>query len=103
MCASTSAWASCAAKSHTNIPIEAREALLIQRDVSTLLNMLLAGGHSVVAGRLAGAFKNINKERFADEIIKTMRAAGYVIRVSDPFANQCSMQLNHREHSPYVN
>jgi len=37
----------------------------------------LDGGHSTIAGRLAGAFRNGGRDRFADEITKTMEAAGY--------------------------
>jgi hypothetical protein len=48
---------------------------------------LLEGGHSTIAGRLAGAFRNIGRERIADDIIDTMRAAGYGIRENDPFAD----------------
>ncbi|MFW7382160.1 MAG: Fic family protein [Oligoflexus sp.] len=66
-------------------PTDARAALLIMRDVSEILKKLLEGGHSTVAGRLAGAFRSIGREREANEIVQTMRAAGYDIRESDPF------------------
>jgi len=55
------------------------------RDASGLLVRLLEGGHSVIAGRLAGAFRNSGRDRLADEIVKTMVAAGYDVRESDPF------------------
>jgi fido (protein-threonine AMPylation protein) len=40
----------------------------------------------VVAGRLAGAFARIKREDVANEIVKTMKAAGHNVRISDPFA-----------------
>lgn len=84
-------------------PIDMRAILSIVRDASEVLDRLLAGGHSVVAGRLAGAFRNIGRDRIADEIVKTMRTAGYNVRESDPFETQLSAILPVRQQSPYVN
>ena len=67
---------------------DARAALAMIRDASEVLAVLLEGGHSTVAGRLAGAFRNIGRERIADETVKTMKSAGYDIRESDPFAQE---------------
>ena len=47
------------------------------RDASDLLARLLDGGHSTIAGRLAGAFRNSGRGALADEITQTMSAAGY--------------------------
>jgi len=69
-------------------PIEAQVALAAVRDVSGVLGRLLDGGHSAVAGRLAGAFRRAGRPRFADEIMKTMKGAGYDVRESDPFTPQ---------------
>ena len=80
-----------------------RSALAMIRDVSGLLARLLEGGHSVIAGRLAGAFRNSGRDRLADEIVKTMGAAGYAVRESDPFNDRPSLSLPTRETSPYVN
>ncbi len=66
-------------------PVEAQVALASVRDVSDLLPRLLDGGHSVVAGRLAGAFRRIGRGDVADEIIAAMRAAGFGVREADPF------------------
>lgn len=66
-------------------PIEAQVALGGVRDVSGILRRLLDGGHSAIAGRLAGAFRRVGRDGFADEIFKTMRGAGYDVRESDPF------------------
>jgi fido (protein-threonine AMPylation protein) len=73
------------------------------RDVSGLLAKLLEGGHSRIAGRLAGAFRNAGRDRMADEIVKTMTAADYDVRESDPFNDRPSLALRARETSPYVN
>jgi hypothetical protein len=57
----------------------------------------------VIAGRLAGAFRNIGRDRTADDIVKTMSAAGYAVRENDPFTDNPSLVLGTRETSPYVN
>jgi Fic/DOC family len=81
---------------------EARTALAIVRDASDVLTILLSGGHSVVAGRLAGAFRNIGRNKIADEIIQAMRAAGYDVRESDPFDSPTPFAHPPRALSPYV-
>jgi hypothetical protein len=68
-----------------------------------LLSRLLDGGHSKIAGRLAGAFRNIGRDRIADDILKTMIAAGYDVREQDPFADSPALIMGSRERSPYVN
>ncbi|RYZ19982.1 MAG: Fic family protein [Chitinophagaceae bacterium] len=80
---------------------EARIVLATQRDASALLERLLAGGHSTIAGRLAGAFRNIGRPREADDILTTMHAAGYDVREADPFADQIAVPYR-RDPSPYV-
>lgn len=82
---------------------DVRASLALVRDVSGLLARLMEGGHSVIAGRLAGAFRNSGRDRLADEIVKTMGAAGYVVRESDPFNDRPSLSLPTRETSPYAN
>jgi fido (protein-threonine AMPylation protein) len=69
-------------------PVDAQVALASLRDVSDVLRRLLDGGNSVVAGRLAGAFRRIGKPDFADEIGSTMKTAGYVVRETDPFTSE---------------
>ena len=70
----------------TRNPVETRIVLASIRDASDVLRRLLDGGHSVVAGRLAGAFRRIERPALADEIITTMKTAGYDVRESAPFA-----------------
>lgn len=69
-------------------PIESQVVLAGIKDASDVLTRLLAGGHSVVAGRLAGAFRRIGRAAIADEILATMRAADYVVNETDPFTPQ---------------
>jgi hypothetical protein len=67
-------------------PFEAQVALSSIRDASEVLGRLLEGGHSAIASRLAGAFRRSGRADIADEIVRTMKGAGYDIRESDPFA-----------------
>lgn len=98
-----SALVACGASYYRQNPTDMRTALSMVRDASELLGLLLEGGHSTVAGRLAGAFRNIGRERIADDIVKTMRAAGYDVRESDPFGAPAPFAISAREISPYVN
>jgi hypothetical protein len=82
-------------------PLEARTALGMIRSSSELLPQLLENGHSTIAGRLAGAFRNIGRDRIADEILDTMRAAGYDSREDDPFEEIPTSPFP-RERSPYM-
>jgi hypothetical protein len=43
--------------------------LFLVKHASDILPRLLDGGHTVIAGKLAGAFRNIGKGRIADEVI----------------------------------
>ncbi|MBL7177316.1 MAG: Fic family protein [Desulfobacteraceae bacterium] len=82
---------------------DARAVLAMVRNASDVLALLLEGGHTTVAGRLAGAFRNIRRDRIADDIVKTMQTADYDIREKDPFADTINLTLPSREQSPYVN
>jgi hypothetical protein len=84
-------------------PTDARAALAMVRESSELLARLLDGGHTTVAGRLAGAFRNIGRDRIADDLIKTMKSAGYDVRETNPFENPSPMILPARAISPHVN
>ena len=101
--AAESALITCSPNYFSNSSTDARAVLLMIRDASGLLARLLEGGHTVIAGRLAGAFRNIGRDRTADDIVKTMSAAGYAVRENDPFTDKPSLVLGTRETSPYVN
>jgi hypothetical protein len=72
-------------------------------DASEVLGRLLDGGHSTIAARLAGAFRNIGRAQIADNIVETMRSAGYTIAESDPFTDRTEVAIPPRETSPYIN
>jgi fido (protein-threonine AMPylation protein) len=88
---------------YTQNPVDVRTALSMVTDSSEVLAILLDGGHSIIAGRLAGAFRNIQQDRFADQIVGTMQKAGYDVRENDPFEERQAITLSLREKSPYGN
>ena len=103
MFSAESALIACSPDYFSNNSTDVRTVLLMIRDASGLLARLLEGGHTVIAGRLAGAFRNIGRDRIADDIVKTMSAAGYAVRENDPFTDKPSLVISARERSPYVN
>jgi fido (protein-threonine AMPylation protein) len=72
-------------------PIETQVVLASIGDASGVLRRLLEGGHTVIAGRLAGGFRRIGRPEIADEILAAMKAAGYAPRESDPFSRTAPM------------
>lgn len=84
-------------------PVEMRAALAMIADASDVLGRLLAGGHSSIAGRLAGAFRNIGRDQIAETITATMRTAGYTVNETDPFNDSPPVAIGQRETSPAVN
>ncbi|MBN1187726.1 MAG: Fic family protein [Bacteroidales bacterium] len=103
VCALVYGLLACSADFFTRNATDARTCLAMVKDASEILPKLLDGGKSVVAGRLAGAFRNIAKDKIADEIMKTMKSAGYDVRETDPFNDKIAVMLSPRETSPYVN
>lgn len=93
----------CAPGTFAQNSTDIRAALSIVGDASVVLEPLLEGGHSTIAGRLAGAFRNIGRDRIADNIVSTMRSAGYEVREKDPFETQIAISFSVREQSPYAN
>ena len=87
---------------YTRCPVEARMALSQIRDASDVLGRLLDGGHSAVAGRLAGAFRRIGRGDVAGEILSAMKAAGYDVRETDPFEAQYVFETKSRSVAPIV-
>lgn len=86
----------------TRSPVEAQVVLSGIRDASDVLVRLLEGGHSAIAGRLAGAFRRIGRADVGDDILRTMKAAGYDVRESDPFAPARSIGAVARRDAPIV-
>jgi len=93
----------CSPNHFQKAPIQLRTALSMVADASDLLSVLLAGNHSVIAGRLAGAFRNIGRDLIADNILKGMQAADFKVQEQDPFTEKLQLSFGRREVSPYVN
>jgi hypothetical protein len=66
-------------------PLEAQVVMGSLADASDLLRLLLNGGHSAKAGYLAKAFRQTGRPDLAEEILVTMKGAGYDVRESSPF------------------
>ena len=83
-------------------PLAARIALGGIHDVSDLLRPLLEGSHSQIAGRLAGALRAVGRAGEAEEILATMRAAGFTVPEVQPFEAPQDAMPAARPESPYV-
>ena len=86
----------------TRHPAEAQIALSTVSHASDVLGRLLDGGHTVVAGRLAGSFRRIGRPGIADEILTTMKGAGYDVRETDPFAGNQTFGILSQPRTPIV-
>lgn len=95
------ALARCSPNTFTQDTLEVRTGISMISNAADILRILLEGGHSVVAGRIAGAFRNAGKDRIADTIVSTMKSAGYDVRENDPFEGQSNIILPQRVRSPY--
>lgn len=84
---------------YSNDPLTMRTALAMVSDVSNILKILVDTGQTVRAGRVAGAFRNIGRGDFADEIMSTMKRIGYDVREDDPFAEAVKVSISP---SPYA-
>jgi fido (protein-threonine AMPylation protein) len=82
--------------------IEVQVVLGSLADASDLLRLLLNGGHSAKAGCLAGAFRQTGRPKLADEIVSTMKSAGYDVRESNPFEAGQAFGAASRSVSPIV-
>ena len=78
---------------YQNHPLEAQLALAQVNDMASLVRQLLDGGHSLIAGRLAGAFSRIGQEKNSQKILDAMKAAGYSTYAQDPFAKEIQTVL----------
>jgi fido (protein-threonine AMPylation protein) len=83
-------------------PIEVEVVLGQIRDPSELLARLLDGGRTVVAGRLAGAFRHLGQAAIADEVISAMKAADHAVRETDPFDAEHAIAPMPRSAPPIV-
>jgi hypothetical protein len=93
----------CSKEYFQRAPTDARTTIALIKDAADVLAVLLEGEHNTIAGRLAGAFRNAGRERIADQILRTMKSAGYTVSEVDPFESGTPIVLDTREASPYVN
>src|SRR5205814_10452062 len=93
----------CGPGQFTHHPDDLRAALAVAADRSDPLRRVLEGARTVVAGRLAGEFRNIGRNETADQILRAMRAAGHDVHESDAFNDKPAIVFGAREISPYVN
>ncbi len=83
-------------------PIDAEIALRSIKNTSKLLEYLLKGKHSTIAGRLIGAYTFIGEKQTADLIKATMTAADYLPKVYNPFSTEKpTLRKGFRYTSPY--
>ena len=92
----------CSPRIYKTNALDVRTALSMIRDASEVLQLLLEHGHSTLAGRLAGAFRNIGRDKIANQIIEAFKQADYDIREDDPFDSTTEINLPSRERSPYA-
>jgi fido (protein-threonine AMPylation protein) len=83
-------------------PRDAQIALLALKDSSVLVRQLLEGGHSVVAGRLAGALRASGQQAMADDVVATLRSVGHVVTETNPYTDPPPALTVFRGESPYV-
>ena len=81
-------------------PVEAQVVLSRIHDAADVLRRLLDRGHSVIAGRLAGAFRRIGRGDVTDEILSVMKRAGYDVRETDPFEPEQAFGAAGRAQAP---
>ncbi len=83
-------------------PISAEIALSLIRDPSQLNTILLDSGTVMAAGRLAGAYHHIGRENFGEQIIGAMNAAGYDVKMTNPFlSTRTTFSVKEYMTSPY--
>lgn len=80
----------------------AAQIVLRRLDAPTLTGLLLDGGNSVVAGRLAGALAAAGREDDAKQLASAMMAADYKVAPRNPFEAPLVNIEGRLEESPYV-
>jgi len=80
----------------------AAQICLRRADITELNRLLLEGGKSVVAGRIAGALRAAGRENDAQQLLQTMRAADYRVIETNPFRAELNPLPGARTESPYV-
>lgn len=83
----------------SEFPIEAAVGINSMHEPSDLLVRLLKGGHTTIAGRLAGAVRRLGRPEMADEILSTMKSADFDVREFDPFKEPNDQVVPHVAHT----
>ena len=84
-------------------PRDAQIAIAQVRDLADLLAVLLEGeGLPAAAGRLAGALRFCGRRDDADRLLKTMRAALFEVRETNPFAIAAPALIRTSARSPHA-
>lgn len=86
---------------YRNDPVSARICLQMVKDESEIYGILANEGASTRAGRLAGGFRNIGRDKIANNILSYMKRLGYDVREEDPFEDRIE-NLSPFPVSPYV-
>lgn len=92
----------CAPSTFINQATDMQALLMSERDESDVLREILQGGHSSIAGRLAGAFHHCGQKRIAKHILTTMHGLGYDVRETNPFEHTTPTLFNSLVRSPRV-
>ena len=71
------------------------------KDESEIYGILADEGASTRAGRLVGAFRNIGRDKIANNILAYMKRLGYDVREEDPFEDKVDY-ISPVPVSPYV-
>lgn len=79
-------------------PVDVKIALAQVKDISSLLALLLAGNHVVIAGRLAGALRAQNRAEDADRIVATLKNLGNHVVETNPFKPADTLVFTRAEH-----
>lgn len=69
-------------------------ALAQMDDHRHLLRRLLDGGHTTIAGRLAGSFRSVGREDVADDVMRGMKSAGFDVRETRPWEDATPVGLH---------
>ena len=72
-------------------PLDAQIVLNTASDFANVLGNLLAGGKSVAAGRIAGAYKAVGNEKQAAILLEEMAKNGYLVTAANPFETDTAL------------
>jgi hypothetical protein len=83
-------------------PVEAASLLMTLTDSADLVRRLVEAGSPIFGGRLAGAYRHIGNEAYANRILLSLRSSGREAVESNPFDSPIPSLGRQRIKSPYV-